>query len=115
MINVWRPTINHDRELNGLLDSVSDFEWYKVSDKLVSKLVLQLLVFAVDRHFILQLIEIIVKVMLSVPFGSVRRRADFPTSSESLSPHIELNKLLKLIMSTPKSILEPSDCESLEN
>jgi hypothetical protein len=115
LVNVWRPTINHDRELNGLLDSVSDFEWYKVSDKLVSKLVLQLLVFAVDRHFILQLIEIIVKVMLPVPFGSVRRRADFPTSPESLSSHIELNKLLKLIMSTPKSILEPSDCESLEN
>jgi hypothetical protein len=74
-----------------------------------------MLVFGVHLEFLLDVVEIIDEIMLSVSLYTVWWRTDFPIFSQGFSSHVQLKELLDLVVGAPKPILQPGDRYSLKN
>ena len=84
--------------------------WNKISDWFSAEFVLFIFVLIeVHGNVLLDVIEVVQEVMLSVVLNIVCWSIDLPVVSQTFSSLIKFNELLKLEVGTSKSVFKPID------
>lgn len=104
LVDFWGFAVYQKSEFDCVTNSQSDFVRNKVSELSISVLVLDPNVICVYLEFIFELVEVIDEIVLSVPLNTICWRAGFPILSNGFSSHVQLNKLLELVVGAPKPV-----------